>query len=136
MEIDEARDFVRDNSRAVMLTYRRDGRPQLSPVVVTVDGGGRCMVSTRETAMKRRNLARDTRTSLCVMSDEFFGPWVRLDGRAEVVGLPEAMDLLVDYYRRLRGEHEDWDEYREAMREQQRVMVLIHIDEAGPDVRG
>lgn len=136
MEVDEARDFVREHSRAVMLTYRRDGSPQLSPVLVALDDRGRCMVSTRETAMKRRNLARDARTSLCVLSEGFFGPWVRIDGRADVVGLPEAMDLLVDYYRRLRGEHDDWDEYRQAIREEQRVMVLIHIEEVGPDVRG
>ncbi len=136
MDLDDARAFLREHSRAVMLTYRGDGSPQLSPVVVTVDDDGRGMISTRETAVKRRNLARDPRTSLCVFTDEFYGPWVRVDGRAEVVGLPGAMDLLVDYYRRLRGEHDDWDEYREAMRDQQRVMVLVDIEEAGPDVSG
>lgn len=136
MDVAEAREFIADNPRAVMLTHRRDGSPQMSPVVVTVDDDGRAMVSTRETAVKRRNLARDPRTSLCVFTEEFFGPWVRIDGRADVVGLPRAMDLLVDYYRRIQGEHDDWEAYREAMREEQRVVVLIDIERAGPDVSG
>lgn len=136
MEIDDARTFLRDHSRAVMLTYRADGRPQMSPVVTTVDDEGRAMVSTRETAMKTINLQRDPRTSLCVFTADFFGPWVRIDGEATIVRLPEAMELLVDYYGRLRGEHEDWDDYRQAMRDEQRVMLLVDIHAAGPDQSG
>lgn len=136
MELEEAREFVREHGRAVMLTYRSDGRPQLSPVVTTVDGEGRLMVSTRVTAMKRRNLTRDPRTSLCVLSDEFFGPWVRVDGRAEVVELPDAMELLVEYYRRLRGEHDDWDEYRQAMHDRGKVAIDVTITDWGPIATG
>jgi PPOX class probable F420-dependent enzyme len=133
---EQAPDFLREHHRAVMHTYRSDGAPQLSPVVVAVDGAGRALVSTREPSMKVTNLRRDPRVSLCAFTDRFFGPWIRIDGRAEVVALPEAMELLVDYYRRVAGEHDDWDDYREAMRAEQRVMVRITIESVGPDVSG
>lgn len=136
MEHEQAREFLSEHHRAVMLTYREDGSPQMSPVVVTVDDDGRAIVSTRETAMKTTNLERDPRTSLCVFTDRFFGPWVRIDGRAEIVHLPEAMELLVDYYRRTAGDHDDWDAYRKAMRDEQRVLVRISIEQAGPDRSG
>lgn len=136
MDVTEARRFVEGHHRAVMATYREDGRPQLSPVLVVVDDDGRAVVSTRETAVKTRNLRRDPRASLCVISEGFFGRWVRIDGTAEIVSLPEAMEPLVDYYRRAAGEHDDWDAYRQAMREEQRCVVRITIEEAGPDVSG
>jgi PPOX class probable F420-dependent enzyme len=130
------REFVRAHHRAVLATTRSDGRPQLSPVTVGVDAEGRILVSTRETAIKAKNLARDPRASLCVLTDAFFGEWVQAEGTAEIVHLPEAMDLLMDYYRGISGEHPDWDDYREAMRRDRRVMVRITITRAGPDASG
>ncbi len=118
-----------------MATYRTDGRPQLSPVVVGVDGDD-VVMSTREPSMKVRNLRRDPRVSLCVFTEHFFGGWVQIDGRATVVPLPEAMDGLVSYYRQLSGEHPDWDEYRNAMEREQRAFVRIAIERAGPDRSG
>jgi PPOX class probable F420-dependent enzyme len=132
----EASDFLRDNHRAVLVTHRRDGRPQTSPVLAAVDDGGRVLVSTRQAAMKTKNLERDPQASLCVLSDAFFGPWVQIDGIAEIVRGPEALDLLVDYYRRVAGEHPDWHEYRAAMEREGRVVVRISITSAGPDVAG
>lgn len=136
MDIQEAREFLADHHRAVMATYRADGEVQLSPVLAGVDGEGRAVVSTRETAMKAKNLERNPRTSLCVLDDGFFGRWVRIDGRAEILRGEEAVEPLVDYYRRVQGEHSDWEEYREAMRRDRRVLVRIHITDAGPDVSG
>lgn len=136
MDVTEAREFLREHHRAVMHTYREDGGPQLSPVVVAVDDDGHAIVSTREPSIKVANLARDPRTSLCVFTDRFFGSWVRIDGRAEIVHLPDAMDGLVDHYRRIAGEHDDWDDYRRAMQEERRVLVRIAIEAAGPDVSG
>jgi len=130
------REFVRAHHRAVLATTRSDGRPQLSPVNVGVDAEGRILVSTRETAIKAKNLARDPRASVCVLNDAFFGEWVQAEGTAEIVHLPEAMDLLVDYYRGISGEHPDWDDYRAAMRRERRVMVRITITRAGPDASG
>lgn len=136
MDLDEARAFIREHHRAVMHTYRSDSSPQLSPVVVAVDDDGRLVVSTREPSVKVTNLERDPRASVCVVTDRFFGPWVRVDGEAEIVRLPEALEPLVDYYRRVAGEHDDWDAYREAMRTEQRVLVRITPTDAGPDVAG
>jgi PPOX class probable F420-dependent enzyme len=136
MDLDEARDFLREHHRAVMHTYREDGSPQLSPVAVTVDDAGRAIVSTRDTSVKVTNLERDPRTSLCVFPDHFFGEWIRIDGTVEIVPLPEAMEPLVDYYRRVAGEHDDWDDYRRAMEAERRVLVRINLTAAGPDVSG
>jgi PPOX class probable F420-dependent enzyme len=120
----------------VLATVRRDGRPQLSPVAVAVDDEGRVLISTRETAIKAKNLARDPRASLCVLNDGFFGEWIQAEGTAELIHLPGAMPLLEDYYRRLSGEHPDWADYRAAMQRDQRLIVRITIDRAGPDVSG
>jgi len=136
MDLDEARSFLREHHHAVLHTYRRDGSPQLSPVAVTVDDLGHAIVSTRETAIKVTNLARDPRASLCVFPDAFFGPWIRIDGTTEIVHLPEALELLVDYYQRVAGEHDDWDAYRQAMRDERRVLLRITLASAGPDVAG
>lgn len=136
MNLEDAREFMRVNHRAVLATNRSDGRPQLSPVTIGVDAQGRAVVSTRETALKTRNLERDPRASLCVMTDAFFGAWIQAEGTAEIIRLPEAMDLLVDYYRRVSGEHPDWDDYRAAMRRDRRVIVAITLNRAGPDRSG
>jgi PPOX class probable F420-dependent enzyme len=136
MDLDAAREFLHDHHRAVLATFRRDGRPQLSPVMCACDEKGRVLISTRETAVKTHNLRRDPRVSLCVMNDGFFGGWVQVEGEAEVISLPEAMDLLVDYYRRISGEHPDWQDYRSAMTRERRVAVRVTLTRAGPDVSG
>ena len=127
---------MRDHHRAVLATTRSDGRPQLSPVVIAADDQDRVLISTRETAVKTKNLIRDPRASVCVFNDAFFGQWIQAEGDAEIIHLPEALDLLEDYYRRISGEHPDWDEYRAAMRREQRVIVRITITRAGPDIGG
>ena len=136
MEIDDALSFIREQHEAVMLTYRRDGSAQLSPVACNVDADDRVVVSTRETALKAKNLRRDPRVSLCVLTSGFYGPWIQLDGTAEVVSLPDAMEPLVEYYRSTSGEHPDWDDYRAAMVRDQRVIVRITPERAGPDRAG
>jgi PPOX class probable F420-dependent enzyme len=120
----------------VFATTRSDGRPQLSPVVAAVDDVGRVLISTRETAIKAKNLAKDPRASLCVLNDRFFGEWVQVEGTAELIHLPEAMPLLEDYYRRISGEHPDWADYRAAMQRDRRLIVRITIERAGPNVSG
>jgi PPOX class probable F420-dependent enzyme len=136
MDLDAARDFLREHHRAVLATRRRDGDVQMSPVAVGVDAEGRALVSSREGAYKVRNLRRDPRVSLCVIPDGWYGSWIQVDGTAEVVPLPEAMELLVDYFRRVAGEHPDWDDYRAAMERERRVMIRIALTRAGPDRSG
>jgi PPOX class probable F420-dependent enzyme len=136
MDLQEARAYLREHHRAVLATFRSDGRPQMSPIAAGVDDEGRVLISSRETAIKTKNLRRDPRASVLVIDDNWYGEWVQVDGRAEIVSLPEAMDLLVAYYRQLAGEHPDWDDYRAAMEREQRVMVRIEIERAGPDRSG
>ena len=136
MDLDRARDFVREHHHAVMLTRRRDGRPQMSPVACAVDAEGRVVVSTRETAMKTKHLLRDPSVALCVLSDGFFGEWVQVEGTAEIVHLPDALEPLVEYYRSVSDEHPDWDAYRAAMVREQRVLVRVELHRAGPDRHG
>ena len=136
MDLAKAQQFLQSHHRAVLSTRRRSGDPQLSVVAAGVDAEGRAVISSRETAVKTKNLRRDPRASLLVMSDQFYGDWIQVDGTVEVVSLPEAMDLLVDYYRQVAGEHDDWDDYRAAMEREQRVILRLSITRAGPDVSG
>jgi PPOX class probable F420-dependent enzyme len=136
VDIQRAIEFLRGQHRAILATRRSDGSPQLSPIVAAVDDDGRILISTRETAVKAKNLARDPRASLCVINDGFYGQWIQVDGTAEIIHLPDALELLVDYYRRISGEHPDWTEYRSAMSRDQRLIVRVSIDRAGPDISG
>ena len=136
MDLEQARSFLRSNHRGVLVTRRGDGRPQTSPVSAGVDPEGRLIISTREPALKVRNLRRDPRASYCGFTDAFFGAWVQIDGNAEIVSLPEAMEGLVDYYRRLSGEHPDWDDYRAAMVRDRRCLIRITLERAGPNRQG
>jgi PPOX class probable F420-dependent enzyme len=136
LDVAAAQEFMRTNHHAVMATFRKDGRPALSPVTVAVDADGQVIVSTRRTAMKVRHLRRDPRVALTAFTDQFYGDFVQVEGLAEIIDLPAAMDLLVDYYRRAAGEHPDWDDYRAAMIRDQRVIVRFTIDRAGPKVQG
>ena len=115
---------------------RTDGTPQMSPVVVALDGAGKLVISTRQTAYKLRNIRRDPRVWLCVIPDAFFGNWVQIEGVAEILELPDAMEPLVEYYRTLSGEHPDWADYRAAMARDQRVLVRIDPTRAGPTRSG
>jgi PPOX class probable F420-dependent enzyme len=136
MDIDAALGYIRTNHRAVLATLKKDGTPSLSPITVGIDDAGHATISTRQTAYKVRNIRRDPRVWLCVMPDGFFGQWIQIEGTAEVLDLPEAMDGLVDYYRRISGEHPDWDDYRAAMERDKRCLLRITIAMAGPNVQG
>jgi PPOX class probable F420-dependent enzyme len=136
MDAPAALAYLREHHRGVLATRRADGRPQLSPVVAAVDADGLVAISSRETAIKVKNLRRDPYASLCAFPDGFFGDWVQVDGPVEILSLPDAMEPLVDYYRLLSGEHPDWDDYRAAMRRDQRVLVRIRVERAGPNISG
>jgi len=133
---DELLAFLRPRHRALLVTTRADGRPQVSPVACGVDDEGRIVVSTYPQRAKSRNARRDERVTVCVLSDDWNGPYVQVDGRAEVLDLPDALEPLVEYYRCIAGEHPDWDEYREAMRRQGKVLIRVTIDRWGPVATG
>ncbi|MEO5708665.1 MAG: PPOX class F420-dependent oxidoreductase [Nocardioidaceae bacterium] len=135
MDLDQARDFVRSHHRAVLATRSASGIHQ-SPVLVGVDEEGRLTVSSRETAYKTKHLRADPWVQLCVLPDDFFGDWVYVEGDAEVLSLPEAMEPLVEYYRGVSGEADDWDAYRSGMEHERRVMIRVTPRRAGPDRQG
>jgi PPOX class probable F420-dependent enzyme len=132
----ELLDFLRPRHHAILLTTRRDGRPQASPVSCGVDASGRLVVSTYPGRAKTRNAQRDQRASACILSADWNGPWVQVDGSVEVLHLPEALEPLVDYYRSISGEHPDWDEYRTAMTRQGKSLLRLTIQAWGPVATG
>jgi PPOX class probable F420-dependent enzyme len=129
-------DFVRPRHQLVLITRRRDGAPQASPVTAGVDADGRIVISSYPERAKVANLRRDPECSVLVLSDDFGGPWVQVDGTAEVLDLPEALEPLVEYYRAISGEHPDWDEYRAAMTEQGKSLLRITPTRWGPIATG
>jgi PPOX class probable F420-dependent enzyme len=136
MELDRAREFARHHHRAVLATRTASGGVQQTPVLVTLDEAGCFVVSSRETAYKTKNLRERPVAQLLLLNDQFFGDWFTVEGEAEVVSLPDAMEPLIDYYRSIAGEHDDWDDYRAAMARDQRVLIRIHARRGGPDRQG
>ncbi|HUF33170.1 MAG TPA: PPOX class F420-dependent oxidoreductase [Acidimicrobiales bacterium] len=132
----ELLEFLEPRRKLILSTTRSDGSPQLSPVSGGVDAEGRIVISTYPKRAKAANLRKRPAASVCVVSDEWNGPWVQVDGTAEVLDLPEALEPLVEYYRRLAGEHPDWDEYRQAMVDQGKCLIRITIDRWGPIATG
>lgn len=128
--------FIRPRHHAILVTTRADGTPQLSPVTCGLDAEDRIVISTYPSRAKAVNARRDPRVSVCVLSDDWDGAWVQVDGTAEVLDLPDALEPLVEYFRVISGEHPDWDEYREAMQRQGKCLIRVTIDRWGPIATG
>jgi PPOX class probable F420-dependent enzyme len=129
-------EFIRPRHDSILHTSRADGRPQLSPLTVGVDGAGRFVASSYPERAKVHNLRARPAASIMVLSDQFGGEWVQVDGTAEILDLPGALDGLVEYFRVISGEHSDWDEYRAAMTEQGKCLIRVTIEAWGPVSRG
>ncbi|MFI6385978.1 PPOX class F420-dependent oxidoreductase [Nonomuraea sp. NPDC050547] len=136
VDLPELLEFLRPRHHGLLSTARASGRPQLSPVACGVDESGRIVVSTYPDRAKAHNARREEQVSICVLSDDWNGPYVQVDGRAEVLDMPDAEDALVEYFRCIAGEHPDWREYREAMRHQDKSLIRITIDSWGPIATG
>ena len=120
----------------MLTTFRTDGSLQTSPVAGGVDELGRIVISSYPQRAKSANIRRNRRASVTVLSDDFEGPYVQVDGDAEVVDLPEAVEALVDYYRCIAGEHPDWAEYRQAMADQGKCLIRVTPRRWGPVATG
>jgi PPOX class probable F420-dependent enzyme len=136
LNVDTALDFIRQHHQAVLATTRADGTTQMSPVTPGIDDQGRVEISTRETAYKVRHLRALPYAALCTFTDRFYGDWVQVEGPVEIVSLPDAMEPLVEYYRRISGEHPDWSDYRATMERDRRVLLRMTVERAGPTVHG
>ncbi len=132
----ELLDFIRPRHRMVLTTFRADGSLQSSPVSGGVDGEGRIVIASYPQRAKSANVRRGRTASVTVLSDDFDGPYVQVDGDAEVIDLPGAVEPLVDYYRSIAGEHPDWDEYRQAMIDQGKCLIRITPRRWGPVATG
>lgn len=132
----ELEDFVRTRHHATLVTHKSSGALQMSPVACGLDEQGRVVISTYPQRAKAANIRRTPDVSLVVHSDDWDGPYVQLDGTAEVLDLPEALEPLVDYFRSISGEHSDWDEYREAMQRQGKSLIRVSIQGWGPIATG
>ena len=134
---EELLDFIRPRHKGIVITTRKGGGPQASPVTMGVDGAGRIVIATYPERAKARNARRDPgHVSVLVLSDDFGGPWVQVDGTAEVLDVPQAIESLVDYYRSISGEHPDWPEYREAMARQGKSLLRVTPVRWGPVATG
>jgi PPOX class probable F420-dependent enzyme len=136
VDLDGLLEFVRPRHHMLLITTRADGTPQASPVSGGVDSEGRIVISSYPERAKSTNVERDPRTSVVVLSDDWNGPWVQVDGSGEVIQLPDAVEPLVEYYRSIAGEHPDWNEYREAMRKQGKCLIRITPERWGPVATG
>ncbi len=136
VEAEALAEFIRPRHHAILVTTRTDGRPQLSPVACGLDAQGRIVISTYPRRAKARNVRRDPAVSVCVLSDNWDGAYVQVDGTAELLELPDALEPLVEYFRVISGEHPDWDEYRDAMRRQGKCLIRITITRWGPIATG
>jgi len=132
----ELEEFVRPRHNGILMTTRVDGSPQMSPVTMGLSNEGQIVISTYPDRAKAVNLRRNRAASVCILSDEFGGAWVQVNGTAEVIDLPDAVEPLVEYFRCIAGEHPDWDEYREAMRAQGKSLIRITIQSWGPIATG
>ena len=136
-DIRRAREFLTKNHWAVLATRRKNGQLQMSPVTVGLDGQGRAIISSRETAYKVNNLRRDARAAVCVFTEHFHGGgWVQINGSATIVSLPDALETLIYLQRQVYGEHKSWPEFHRRMAREKRVIIRIAIESAGPAVRG
>jgi PPOX class probable F420-dependent enzyme len=132
----ELLDFIRPRHKMVLTTFRADSSLQSSPVTGGIDGQGRVVIASYPRRAKSVNVRRDPRASVVVLSDEFGGAYVQLDGDAEVIDVPEAVELLVDYYRVIAGEHPDWQDYRRAMLDQGKCLIRVTPRRWGPVATG
>ena len=137
LQLDKAKEFLKANHYGVLATRRKNGALQMLPVTCGLDGAGRAIISSRETAYKVNNLRRDPRAALCAFTPNFHGGgWVQINGSAEIISLPRALDTLVYLQRQVYGEHKLWSEFHERMAREKRVIISIPVESFGPTVRG
>lgn len=136
VEREELLDFVRPRHQMILLTQRADGSPQASPVTGGLDDSGRIVIATYPDRAKTRNVRARPTASVLVLSPEWNDAWVQVDGDAEVLDVPEALDAFVEYFRNISGEHSDWDEYRQAMLDQGKSLIRITPTRWGPIATG
>ena len=133
MEIADAQKFLQENHRACIAVRQKDGWPQLTLVTPGIDPEGRVIITSRGTTYKVKHLRRDPRVSLLIFGEQYSGSkFVQIHGNAEIIEQAQAMDTLIYWHKQVRGEHKNWDEYREQMQNEKRVIIRVAIEKVGP----
>lgn len=133
MEIADAQKFLQENHRACIAVRQEDGWPQMTFVTPAIDSQGRIIVTSRRSTYKVKHLRRDPRVSMLIFGEQFSGSkFVQIHGTAEILEQPAAMDVLIDWYKRVRGEHKNWEEYKQRMADEKRVIIRVAIEKVGP----
>jgi PPOX class probable F420-dependent enzyme len=133
MEIANAQKFLQENHRACIAVRQKDGWPQMTFVSPGIDPEGRVIITSRGTTYKVKHLRRDSRVSMLIFGEQYSGSkFVQIHGRAEIIEQPQAMETLIYWYKQVRGEHKNWDDYRKEMAEQKRVIIRVNIEKVGP----
>jgi len=136
MEIADAQKFMQENHRACIAIRQKDGWPQMTFVTPGIDPEGRVIITSRGTTYKVKHIRRDPRVSLLIFGEQYSGSkFVQIHGTAEIIELPDAMDILTYWYRQIRGEHKNWNEHRDQMKKEQRVIIRVNIEKVGPQNR-
>jgi len=131
--IADARKFLQQNHRAGIAVRQKDDWPQMTFVSPGIDADGRVIITSRGRTYKVKHLRRDPRVSLLVFGEQYSGSkFVQIYGRAEIIELPDAMEALIYWYKQVRGEHKDWEEYKNQMVDEKRVIIRVVIEKVGP----
>ena len=133
MDIATAQKFLRDNHRACIAVRQKDGWPQMTLVTPAMDTEGRVIITSRGTTYKIKHLRRDPRVSMLIFGEQYSGSkFVQIHGTAELIELPKAMEILIYWYKQVRGEHKNWDDYKKQMQDEKRTIIRVTIEKVGP----
>lgn len=136
MEITEAQEFLKDNHHGVLVARKKDGSLQMTLVSPVIGRAGKVVITARDTTFKVKNIRRNPQVSLLVYGDKFNGSnYIQIDGQAEVIPHPEAMEIVLDWHRQIRGEPSNWEEVRRKTLAEGRIAILVTINKVGPQTR-
>ncbi len=136
MEIAEAQEFLKHNHHGVLVARKRDGSLQMTLVSPVIGAEGKVIITARDTTYKVNNIKRNPQVSLLVYGEKFNGSnYIQIDGKAEVIAHPQAMDIVLDWHRQIRGEPANWDDIRKKTLAEGRIAIRVTIDKVGPQNR-
>ena len=136
MEIGEAQEFLKHNHHGVLVARKRDGSLQMTLVSPVIGKEGKVIITARDTTYKVKNIKRNPQVSLLVYGDKFNGSnYIQIDGKAEVIAHPQAMDIVLDWHRQIRGEPANWDDIRKKTLAEGRIAIRVTTEKVGPQNR-
>lgn len=133
MEISEAKNFLKGNHHGCLVARKKDGSLQMTLVSPVLGADGNVIITARDTTYKVKNIKHNPQVSLLVYGDQFHGSnYIQIDGRAEIIPHPAAMDIVLDWHRKIRGEPASWEEIRQKVLAEGRIAIRVDIEKVGP----